>query len=454
MSAETGDPRPTTSLLDALADPAVVVDSHGRISAWNEAAAARFGLDGGAVGAEPDELLRRWRGGARRVALAGDGGALVVYAVDDDGLGPDEIALTKADIVGRAAGSALHELNNALNLGIGLGGLIAMEAGLPGDLRGMAQDLERYGQRAQQLARTFLDFSRSQPKQTAAVRIGPLVRETVDVLGHATVNMEHRVTAPDLLPDVEADPATLRLALFAVLVNALEAQGVVWTPGAPSAPGRLVVTASARDDARGRRVRVAVEDGAAPVPDHERPGLFTGGAARSTRDLSVARTLVTGLGGRISHEIVADGNRIVIELPVAGGALPAELPEEPEPASRPVVLVCDDDVFIRSLLIRMMERRGFEAIEARGGQEAVDILATRDVALVIADQHMPGLDGAALYELAVERRPSLATRFILTTGDPRDAVVTEFAARAGVPVLAKPFDNAELDALTRRALEA
>lgn len=465
MSAEPGADRRAASLLAAIAEPAVLVGGEGRIAAWNDAAAARLGLGPAAVGRRPEEALRPWWSSVRRISLAGDiDGALLVCSLGPAGIGPDDLALQREDTVGRIAGGITHDLSNPLGAIVGLAGMLADEPGVPDDLRSLAGGLEDSAQRTLAIVKGLLEYARRRPLRVEAVSVGPIVRGVMDLLRHATTNMTTRVSVSDELPEVEADASMLRQALMALALNALEAQGVAWGPGAPEVHGRLLISGSARDDAGGRRVRLAIEDGAPTVSEPERAALFAGGAARSGRDLAVARAIVARFGGRISLEPVAAGNRIVVDLPVVGAVLaapdpepapvPAETPAAAESAvpERPLVLVCDDEPLVRGLMVRYMERAGLRAVEAHGGREAVEILGRQRVAMVIADHRMPDLSGVELYEAAVTIDPALAARFILTSGDAGTGDVIAFAERTGVPVLSKPFDQARLVALVRSAL--
>jgi DNA-binding response OmpR family regulator len=69
----------------------------------------------------------------------------------------------------------------------------------------------------------------------------------------------------------------------------------------------------------------------------------------------------------------------------------ASVPEE----LHKTVLVVDDDAEIRDVITRFLRRLGYEAIEAAGGQFALDVITSRSVNLVILDVMMPGLDGFA-----------------------------------------------------------
>jgi CheY-like chemotaxis protein len=329
---------------------------------------------------------------------------------------------------------------------------------MPSELRVFSAQLKGEADQALALARTALEYARHAPYEPKLVAVGPVVRGVVGIMAHATMNMEPHVHVPDSLPQVETDLALFRQAMLALMVSAVEAQGAQWGRGAQPVSGRLRISGSARDDALGCRVRLAIEDGGAVVPEAERTTLFSGsGGARAGRDLAVARAIIIAAGGRITYEPVRDGNRIVVELPVAGTVLPP-LPEpdplaEAEPEDRrPLVLICDDEPLIRGLLVRFLERSGLDAVEARDGREAIEVLASRPVSTVIADQQMPDLSGSELFDIVAARHPHLASRFILTSGDPGRADVAAFTARTGVPVLPKPFDNSRLAELIRDAV--
>jgi len=155
-------------------------------------------------------------------------------------------------------------------------------------------------------------------------------------------------------------------------------------------------------------------------------------------------------GGRLSYERVADGNRIVLDLPVAGTTLPDPRAPRSEPA---LILVCDSEDFVRGLLVRMMDRRGHRSIEARSGREAVAAVAAQDVDLVIADGNLPDLKGPELYRALREAGAAHTPQLILVTSDAVDERLAALSAQTGVPITTKPFDQAKLDELIRAALD-
>jgi CheY-like chemotaxis protein len=79
---------------------------------------------------------------------------------------------------------------------------------------------------------------------------------------------------------------------------------------------------------------------------------------------------------------------------------------------KPIVLVADDDPALRMLCRVNLELEGYEVVEAERGQEVEDVVAERDVALVLLDVHLGRDDGAALAARLREGYPDLPIAFL------------------------------------------
>jgi CheY-like chemotaxis protein len=84
--------------------------------------------------------------------------------------------------------------------------------------------------------------------------------------------------------------------------------------------------------------------------------------------------------------------------------------------TRPVVLVVEDDVLIRSCAVEMIEAAGFDVVEAANADEAMDVLVSRrDIAVVFTDVQMPGsMDGLKLAAKIRGRWPPI--KIVATSG--------------------------------------
>jgi CheY-like chemotaxis protein len=115
-------------------------------------------------------------------------------------------------------------------------------------------------------------------------------------------------------------------------------------------------------------------------------------------------------------------------------------PAAGHPARR--ALVVDDEAPIRKLLARLLERRGFDVLEADSASVALDIADTTVLSLVLCDVRMPGSNGMDLYRTLSKRHPEIGKAFVFITGD-RSSIDIDDALR-NVPVLAKPFSADDL----------
>lgn len=101
-------------------------------------------------------------------------------------------------------------------------------------------------------------------------------------------------------------------------------------------------------------------------------------------------------------------------------------------------LVVDDDVAIRLLVTRILERRQFMVESARDGAEAIQKLAERPYAVILLDLMMPRVDGVAVLKFLAEYHPEqLATVIVMTAFGPSAAGRLD---PAPAHFLAKPFD--------------
>ena len=426
------------ALVAALADPAVVVDDAGSVVASNDAASS--------TGRAADDVT-----GGVALDLAG-GGRLLVWP-ELATLGDDELAREKARILEHLAPGVAHDLINQVG---GIQSFLQVIAEFDEHDRRL---LEETAGKAVDTVRAFQDLVRTRRTGPDDVAPAVLVGRALAMAAHPLQEVAVTVDLADDLPEVRAEPAELRQAVLALIINALDALG--W----PTARGALRV--AARRTASG--VEIAVEDDAAPIPVAAVPRLFDPRppreSGRAPLDLATARHLARLAGGDVRAEIgEVGGNRFVLELPAGVGAAasasaatpgqhPGAASESPPPAAdagaAPAILVCDDDDSIRTLIVRVLRREGVEAVDASNGDAALGILAGRAISLVVADRHLGTMSGLDLYRQAVALHPELRGRFVLVSGDAGDAELVAFAREHGLPVVEKPFDVNDLARLVR-----
>jgi len=116
------------------------------------------------------------------------------------------------------------------------------------------------------------------------------------------------------------------------------------------------------------------------------------------------------------------------------------------------VLVVDDDDHVRRLCARSLKTHGYNVMEARGGREAIDLVAQHagDIDVVVTDIVMPDLDGIELVLRLRASHPELAV--ILMSGYAPAELLRRGALGDTLPLLRKPFVIDQLYGKVREAL--
>jgi len=134
----------------------------------------------------------------------------------------------------------------------------------------------------------------------------------------------------------------------------------------------------------------------------------------------------SNLGARHRREIVADG-------------------EAPDRAAK-TILVAEDEPAVRAVVGEVLQRHGYDVLEAADGAAALELAALHGgpIHLLLTDIHMPRLDGQELHRKLTAERPE--TRTLFMTGLPPAGV------HKGAPLLCKPFSTELLVQKVREVL--
>lgn len=125
---------------------------------------------------------------------------------------------------------------------------------------------------------------------------------------------------------------------------------------------------------------------------------------------------------------------------------------DPAFGQRRTVLVLDDEASLRSVMRRILEKNGFEVVEAGTAPEAFDIMDRSGdaVVLIICDLVLPGLGGREAGNIFQARAPEVPVLF--TSGYSSFSSGRREVQESGHPFLAKPFDVDEFTDAVQEAL--
>jgi CheY-like chemotaxis protein len=177
------------------------------------------------------------------------------------------------------------------------------------------------------------------------------------------------------------------------------------------------------------------------------PFFTTKGVGKGTGlGLSMVHGLAEQSGGTLQIESKpGEGTTMRVWLPVATineeGARTFQRESEPEPVPQTAslhILAVDDDALVLLNTAAMLEELGHIVYPAGSGAEALQILATHPVDLIVTDYVMPQINGAQLADEARKTHPDLP--ILIASG------FAEFAPgeHATLPRIAKPFTQIEL----------
>ena len=121
--------------------------------------------------------------------------------------------------------------------------------------------------------------------------------------------------------------------------------------------------------------------------------------------------------------------------------------------SQATILVVDDEVALRQLIVRQLRIEGYKVLEAGYGMEALAVAAVspEPIDLVLSDIRMPGMPGTELAQHLMAEHPGL--QVVLMSAHPIDDLTFSTDCRGVITVLTKPFEGKSMLALVKLVLE-
>ncbi len=369
----------------------------------------------------------------------------------------------KMEAIGRLAGGVAHDFNNTLGVILGYGRLLV--ARLEGDLKRRMEQIVEAGERAADLTRQLLAFSRKQVLHARVVDLNDVVGGMDDMLRRLIgEDVQLTSTLGATQGFVRADPGQIGQVLMNLAVNARDAM--------PSG-GRLTIetTNVVLDEAyaaqhpgshAGPHVMLAVSDsGVGMSPDVQRhvfePFFTTKEKGKGTGlGLATAYGVVKQSDGYIEVESrLGAGTTFRVYLPAVREE-PAETgAREPEPSPRgsETILIVEDDPAVLGMTREMLQNQGYRVIPAPSGPAALDAAERHDGAidLLLTDVVMPGMGGRELAERLTATRPRL--RLMFMSGYTDDAVIRHGVEQRSTAFIQKPFRPEALAHKVREVLD-
>jgi len=403
-------------------------------------------------------VVRDYRGAVSRLRL--------IYrdVTEERRLEGQLIQAQKMEGIGRLAGGVAHDFNNLLTAIF-----VSAELLRPNVSGDEGQDdldqLLAAAQRAAELTSHLLAFSRRTVVAPQAVNVNERLM-IMDKLLRRTIGEQIDVTtvAAEGLWNVVVDPSRFEQVVMNLAVNARDAM--------PKG-GRLTLETQnvTLDDeytrthlgiAPGDYVMLAVSDNGVGMEADILERLFE--PFFTTKEVGQG----TGLGLAMVYGIVrqAGGSVAVYSESGSGSTFKVYLPrvnDEPveasaaavkaAPGGNETILVVEDDLMVRTLVLRTLRSAGYDVLEATDGVHALEVLRQRGfpVALTLTDVVMPRLGGRELADQMVAE--GLCHRVLFVSGYTKNFMVHNGVLEQGVAFLQKPFTPSGLLTRVREKLD-
>jgi len=364
----------------------------------------------------------------------------------------------KVEAVGQLAGGVAHDFNNLLTVISGFAALAKDELPAGHAAAGHLDEVLGAGERAAQLTRQLLAFSRRQVLRPDVVDLSAAVTEASGML-RRLIGEDIRVEldlAPDLRP-VLVDPTQMHQVILNLAINARDAMPGGGTLTFETANVVLdEAYAASHESARtGPHVMLTVSDTGAGIPHEIQAKVFdpfftTKEKGKGTGlGLSTVYGIIKQSEGWIwLYSEVGKGTTFRIYLPPAPTNAPrtgpvAVVTGERKAAGR-VLLVVEDEPALVGLVTGFLASEGFTVRSASGPDEALEVARRREgpIHAVLTDVVMPGMSGPELVRRLRAEREIGPVLFM--SGYTANAIAHHGVLEPGVALLEKPFTREAL----------
>ncbi|MEQ9639306.1 MAG: PAS domain S-box protein [Alphaproteobacteria bacterium] len=366
----------------------------------------------------------------------------------------------KMEAVGQITGGVAHDFNNLLTAVIGNLDLLALNVAADDDSRRLIDTAIRAAQRGGRLTQQLLAFSRKQVLDPVPTDLNEAVNEVLPLARTSTRGPIHIATQlTTAVKPVAVDRGQLENALLNLVINARDALpdgGEITISTANQAPGADLV-GPREEIAPGEYVMIAVADNGAGMSARTRaqavePFFTTKPVGQgSGLGLSMVFGFVKQSGGHLAiTSTPGKGTTVRLFLPISEATSAVRVRDEAgdsfgQARGEERILVVEDDADVRRFAASVLQRLGYDVLQAEDGEAAMALIAARDsIDLLLTDVVLPGTAGGTDVADAFQARFPHG-RVLFTSGHVGDGKAPDG------PILEKPY---RIDTLAQRIREA
>ena len=373
----------------------------------------------------------------------------------------------KMEAVGRLAGGVAHDFNNVLTAILGQADMLRQQLSRDSTQQKRVDMIIEGAQRATDLTRELLAFSRKQLLELKVVDLNDIIRDTEDALiGIVGETIQVLMLLDTAIPKVKVDSSQIGRMMLNLAVNARDAM--------PNGGVLIIETLRISLDAKSARVMpdmeageyvmLAVSDTGVGMPPETASRIFEPffTTKREGQGAGLGLSMVYGIMKQ--HH----GHVTVRSLPGMGSTFKMYWPafvEGEDAAQQPIepmlsflgaetVLLVEDESLVRELTREILEMFGYKILEATDPDDAFRVSESYQgtIHLLLTDVVMPKMDGYSLYEHLLGSRRDIKALFM--SGYTEHAIVHHGVLKPGLHFLQKPFNAQAVARKVREALDS
>jgi PAS domain S-box-containing protein len=367
----------------------------------------------------------------------------------------------KMEAIGTLAGGVAHDFNNLMMGMLGNVSLVLHDLEPSHPHYEMLKHVDGLIQSGSRLTRQLLGFARKGKYEVKPVSLKKIVKESSETFGRTRKEITIKHELAEELFAVEADEAQIQQVLLNLYINASDAM-----PGGGNLFLQTLNVTHAElkdkqyDPKPGNYVMIKVADQGAGMDEKTMERIFdpfftTKEMGRGTGlGLASAYGIIKGHGGYIDVDSKeGHGTTFSIYLPASDEKI-TETPPVSERFEKGIetILLVDDEEMVLDVGVKMLETMGYVVLEAKSGQEAIDVYKQNQeqIDLVILDMIMPGMGGGEAFDKMKEINPKV--NVLLFSGYSIEGRAQDIMDRGCKGFIQKPFSLEDLSQKIREIL--
>ncbi len=373
--------------------------------------------------------------------------------------------MQKIETIGQLTGGIAHDFNNLLTAIILSGNILKRKVENNPEYMQFVQMILSTADRAANLTKSLLTFSRKQVIDKKAVSLNSIIQNAEKLLTRIIgedIELKINQSEEDIV--LMADSGQIEQVLLNLSTNARDAmaEGGVLTIDTKAVDIDESFAKTHAFGKTGLHAMITVSDSGAGMDEATREKIFepfftTKGTGKGTGlGLSIVYGIIKAHDGYINvYSEAGKGTTFKIYLPIVQSEVEGAKEKEliPPKGGTETILLAEDEMRVRDLTKNLLEGYGYKVIEAVDGEDAVKLFnENRDrIQFLITDVVMPKRNGKEVYNEIKKARPDMKALFV--SGYNEEVIHKKGILEEGLNFISKPFAPTEFLRKVREVLD-